>query len=167
MEIVLSIASLFLGVIGSFLYVGKKFEKLDNVCNELSKIDGKFEKIWDKILSHEESIGFIKGKLGEAHSPMKPTKEGMKLLNDSGFMEIYPAIKDSIFSRIDEAKSRTLYDYEQEARYALNSKEGDPVMDKLKDYVINHPTEATLYTIFTVASWIIRDDYAEYKKKKG
>jgi len=80
------------------------------------------------------------------------------LLKDSGFDEVYPIIRQKIFKRMESNRLRTLYDYEKEAEFAIGSFRNDPIMDRVKDYVVNHEDEP-LTLIFQIASWIVRDDY--------
>jgi hypothetical protein len=92
------------------------------------------------------------------NSPTAPSEKGKKLLKDSGFDEVYPIIRQKIFKRMESNRLRTLYDYEKEAEFAIGSFRNDPIMDRVKDYVVNHEDEP-LTLIFQIASWIVRDDY--------
>lgn len=102
---------------------------------------------------------------GVHNSPMRPSDKGQKLLQDSGFNEVYKSLKGQIFDRMDKMELRTPYDYEAGASRALVLLSNDPCMDTLKDYAVNHPDES-LELIFGVASWVIRDDYTEYLSSK-
>ena len=92
------------------------------------------------------------------HSPNVPSEKGKKLLKESGFYEIYPQIKQRVFTLIEKKQPKTLYDYEKEAESALRSLRDDPLVYRLKDYVIEHEDQP-LVLIFEIASWIVRDDY--------
>jgi hypothetical protein len=94
------------------------------------------------------------------NSPTTPSEKGKELLKDSGFDEIYPAIRQRIFKHMESLRLRTLYDYEKEAELAIGSFRNDPIMDRVKDYVVNHEDES-LTLIFQIASWMVRDDYAK------
>ena len=59
---------------------------------------------------------------------------------------------------MESNRLRTLYDYEKEAEFAIGSFRNDPIMNRVKDYVVNHEDEP-LTLIFQVASWVVRDDY--------
>ena len=102
---------------------------------------------------------------GVHNSPMQPSEKGKKLLKNSGFDEAYPILRDRIFELMDGMKLRTAYDYEAGASDALMTLSNDASMDPLKDYAVNNPDE-NLELIFGVASWVIRDDYAAYRKSK-
>jgi hypothetical protein len=103
---------------------------------------------------------------GTASNPAVPNIKGAKLLEDSKFNEQYPKCKDKLFASMDGMRLRTLYDYEKGAVRALRRLRDDPLFDPIKEHSVNHPNEP-LSVIFTVASWIIRDDYGEYKKEKA
>lgn len=101
---------------------------------------------------------------GENHSPIVPDTKGNRLLRDSHFNEQYPKLKNELFEVMDKMELRTLYDYERGAKRALRQLQDDPLFDPIKDYSVNHP-DVSLSVIFTVAAWMIRDDYAEHKEK--
>jgi hypothetical protein len=94
------------------------------------------------------------------HSPNAPSEKGKKLLKESGFDEIYPQIKQRVFALIEKKQPKTLYDYEKEAETALRSFIDDPLVYRLKDYVVEHEDQP-LVLIFEIASWVVRDDYAK------
>ena len=117
------------------------------------------------ITDHGANINALKihTKYGVSHSPTVPSEEGKKLLGKSKFDQQYPQLKTKIFTLMDTMSLRTLYDYEAGAVKALEGLQGDPLLDPIKDYVVSNPDEP-LDLIFKVASWVIRDDYAAYKK---
>jgi uncharacterized protein (UPF0335 family) len=92
------------------------------------------------------------------HSPNVPSEKGKKLLEESGFNELYPRLRQKVFLFIEKKNPQTLYDYEKEAENALRSLIDDPLIYRLKDYVIEHEDQP-LVLIFEIASWIVRDDY--------
>lgn len=97
---------------------------------------------------------------GFATSPMQPNENGRKLLQDSGFNELYPKIKDEVFKRLDGRNTRTLYDAEKNSVIVLSEMQNDLLFDSVKHYAVSHPNEP-LELIFTISSWVIRDDYAK------
>lgn len=101
-------------------------------------------------------------KYGVENSPMRPNDEGQRLLKESGFNELYPKVKENLFTELDGMKTRTLYDAEENAKTALNKLSRDPLFDDVKHYAVNHHHEP-LELIFTVGAWIIRDDYGKEK----
>lgn len=101
---------------------------------------------------------------GVSHSPTVPNENGKKLLTDSGFYKtVWPKLEKEIFALMDSRNLRTLYDYQLGAKEVLGELKDNPAMDCLKEYAVNNPSQQ-LELIFEIASWIIRDKYAEYKK---
>jgi hypothetical protein len=92
------------------------------------------------------------------NSPNVPSEKGKKLLKESGFDEIYPQMRQRVFALVEKKHPETLYDYEKEAEKALRSLVDDPLVYRLKDYVIEHEDQP-LVLIFEIASWVVRDDY--------
>ncbi|MCK5122877.1 MAG: hypothetical protein KAQ87_01900 [Candidatus Pacebacteria bacterium] len=136
--------------------------------DDIVEIKSDCKKIWECVHDHDKDIGLLKRSsfFGNPGSPMIINKEGKELLIDCGFYRIYPELQEKIFKLMDTWKLRTLYDYETEAKTALKELENDPLIDPLKEYVVSHPMKITLEMIFTVASWIIRDDYDRYRKER-
>jgi len=97
-------------------------------------------------------------------SPYHPDVAGKKLLQDSGWNEIYKNIKEEIFNWIDKEDPKTLYDVEKIVFYVLHNNKDDERFTPLKEYVVNNP-EIDLSAIFVVASWVVRDEYWESRKQ--
>jgi hypothetical protein len=130
--------------------------------------------IKEDVVELKEDVGGLKGDVRELkmdvsalkvyvgynirHSPNVPSEKGKKLLKESGFDEIYPQIRQRVFALIEKKRPETLYDYEKEAEKALRSLVDDPLVYRLKDYVIEHEDQP-LVLIFGIASWVVRDDY--------
>lgn len=161
-----------IGGLVSTLLLGKTKEiiiRTDERVNILIKTGDEMKKSIDdikvSIATHGSEIGALKihTSYGISKSPTTPNKKGEGLLKNSGFEKQYPIIKDRIFTLMDAMNLRTLYDYEVGAIAALEKLQNDPLIDPLKDYVVNHPDES-LELVFKVASWLIRDDYNAYKK---
>ncbi len=105
----------------------------------------------------------IHTRYGISNSPTVPNAEGEKLLADAGFYKtVLPVLEKEIFALMDSEGLRTLYDYEKGAEKVLDSLKNNPAMDCLKEYAVNHPDES-LELIFRIASWVIRDKYADYR----
>jgi hypothetical protein len=136
-------------------------EKVKYIGTAISDIKTDIRGLADSIAAHGLDIVGLKvhTKYGENHSPTIPGELGSKLLQDSGFGEIYPELKPKLFGLMEAKNLRTLYDYEKGAEKALKDLQDDPLMDYLKEYSVSHPDEP-LEVIFKVASWVIRDDYA-------
>jgi hypothetical protein len=144
----------------------KAKQELTDLHNAAKELQMHLEKDISFTPQHSLEQKTIFEQYGVHGSPMRPSDKGRKLLEDSGFNDVYPQIKDKIFEQMDKMKLRTAYDYEAGASRALLHLSNDPLIDRLKDYAVNHPEES-LELIFGVASWVIRDDYAKYLKDKN
>lgn len=143
----------------------KAKQELTDLHNAAKELQMHLEKDVSFTPQHSLEQKTIFESYGIHNSPMQPSKKGQKLLDDSGFTEVYPQIKEKVFQEMDKMNLRTAYDYEAGASRALILLSNEPFMDRLKDYVVNHPDDS-LELIFGIASWVIRDDYAAYLKGK-
>lgn len=141
-------------------------EAVRRIDNNINDIKGDCKSIWAILSKHGEDIKglMVYTKYGYSNSPTTPNELGQQLLKKSGFTEIYPELKQEIFGLMDSWNLRTLYDYEKGAEKALNQLKDNPLMDKLKNHSVNNAHEP-LELIFSIASWIIRDDYNLYKQE--
>jgi len=140
-------------------------ERVQGLMKATDELRQSVDNLRMSISDHGSDIKALKvhTRYGVSHSPTVPNDSGKKLLTDAGFFSQYPEIKNEIFALMDAMNLRTLYDYEHGAVEALEKLENHPAMDLLKDYAVNNPDQP-LELIFKVASWVIRDEYAEYKK---
>ncbi|MFH1078381.1 MAG: hypothetical protein V1745_03855 [Patescibacteria group bacterium] len=158
---IIAVVALFLGLL-AIVWKGKS-EISESIEKSLGPFRDEMRVFSDRICNHDQEIGELRGKYGQSHSPMKPNEMGTRLLEDSSFNLLYPKVKDRIFKTLDGMGTRTEYDAEKNARVALKQFENDPVMDDVKEYVVNHPEEP-LELIYMVASWVIREDYWKGRK---
>jgi len=141
-------------------------EGVKRIDDNIKEIKGDCKNIWDILSKHGEDITGLKvhTAYGMQGSPTIPSEKGKEILDKSGFDNIYPTLKKELFGLMDSWNLRTLYDYEKGAEKALQELKNNPLMDKIKEYAVNNPSEP-LEVIFRIASWIIRDDYEKYKKE--
>ncbi len=139
-------------------------ERVQHLAKSMDEVKKCIDDFRTSIATHGANISALQihTKYGVNDSPTLPNEKGKKLLQDSGFNGVYSNMKNQIFSLMDSSDVRTLYDYEKGAEKALEQLKNNPSMDSLKEYAVNHPDES-LELIFKIASWIIRDDYAEHK----
>lgn len=137
-------------------------EKISNLTGAISELKGDVKELKNAMAEVRADIAGLKvhTKYGTANSPMMPSEIGKKLLEECGFYETYPSLRPKLFARMEIKRMRTLYDYEKGAEMALQELEGDPLMDRLKEYAVSHPEES-LGLIFKIASWMVRDDFAK------
>ena len=155
-------AAIFLSLL-AIVWKGKK-EIHDTITEALKEIKKEVKELGDKFFSHDKEIHVLQKQYGEAHSPMRPNEKGSALLEQSGFNEIYPEIRQRLFEIMDKEGTPTLYDAEKNAREALEDLRRDPVINPLKNHAVNNPDES-LELIFSVAAWVIRDDYWRERNK--
>ena len=99
---------------------------------------------------------------GRAQSPMVPNEIGNALLEESGFLAVYPGVKARVFPLLDSRNTRTLYDAEKNSQAILEEIANDPLFDNVKSYVVSNPNRVPdLNIIFGIASWLLRDDYGK------
>lgn len=138
-----------------------KTEKdIEKIEHSIEKLRGNLEKHNEKLATQDSEIRQLSVRFGESHSPIKPNEEGQKILKESGFYDVYPKIQEDVFQILDSQNTRTLYDAEKNSFNALARLSDRPMFDQLKNYAVNKP-EIPLELIFSIASWIIRDDYAQ------
>jgi hypothetical protein len=136
-------------------------ERVNNLTTDMHDVKATLKEHGEKIAVLGEKVTALMVFTGYnvRNSPNVPSEKGKALLRESGFDEIYPQLRARIFALMEAKKLRTLYDYEKEAERSLGLLRDDPSMDRLKDYVIEHEDQP-LVLIFEIASWVIRDDYA-------
>lgn len=140
-------------------------EKVQGLLTATSNIQKSIDDFRTSIATHGSDIKALQihTRYGVNNSPTTPNANGEKLLTDAGFYKtVFPALEKEIFTLMDSEGLRTLYDYEKGAEKVLDRLKNNPAMDCLKEHAVNHPDES-LELIFKIASWIIRDKYAEYK----
>lgn len=143
-------------------------ERVQHLQRSMDEVKKSVDDFRASIAVHGANIEALQihTKYGVNNSPTLPNEKGKRILRDSGFERVYPNIRNEIFSLMDGFGLRTLYDYEQGAVKAMEQLKNNPLFDPLKEHSVNNPSEA-LELVFTIASWVIRDDYAEYIKEKN
>lgn len=147
-------------------------ERMNHVNDKINSMSGVIDTVHTtlndfrtSIATHGATIGALQvhTRYGISNSPTVPNDMGKKILKDSGFEMQYPLLKEKIFTLMDDMNLRTMYDYENAAFEVLKQLKDDIEMDPIKDYSVNNPGYP-LELMFKVASWVIRDEYNEYRK---
>ena len=141
-------------------------EKVRLISKTVDNISVAVDNFRSSIATHGANIEALQihTRYGVNNSPTIPNEKGKEILEKSGFDKQYPLLKSKIFTLMDTMNLRTLYDYENGAFETLIKLKNDPEVDVLKEYVVNNPNYP-LDAVFKIASWLIRDDYDNYKKK--
>lgn len=150
----------FLGIITSLIgiawYTGGRFSKIEtlieSIKERLSGLEDRFNKK-------------IEAELGRVHSPIRPNEKGKEILKIVKWDEIYIDLKKDIFSNIDLIEPTNLYDVEKVVRDVIWEMRNLDEMKAFKIYAVNNP-EFPLKILTTLASWLVRDDYAKEKEIK-
>ncbi|HUC31563.1 MAG TPA: hypothetical protein VMR99_02660 [Candidatus Paceibacterota bacterium] len=144
------------------LLLGNTRELIIRIDERVNNLTADMKDVKSTLKEHGEKIAALMVYTGYnvRNSPNMPSEKGKELLRKSGFDEIYPQLRERVFASMKARNPRTLYDYEKEAERSLGSLRDDPLMDRLKDYVVEH-ADQPLVLIFEIASWVIRDDYAK------
>jgi|SRR6266498_785091 len=159
----IELAGLVITIGTIIFYGGQIVNRVKTVEKDIDEVKTSLRSISEDINSHTTKITVLETQYGESNSPTVPNPKGRRLLEESGFDSLYPSLKPKLFGLMDKMNLRTLYDYEKGAEKALKELKNDPIIDPLKNYAVNNPQEP-LELIFTVAAWVIRDDYEETKK---
>src|SRR3989338_3655894 len=118
----------------AFLVIGKYKEKVESLEKEKDKIQDKIDELRsdsDKFSEFKiNAQKFIDSKIYASSSPLALTEYGQQLINQSGFADIFPKVRDDLTTKLEEVvrqKKESLKKYDvQEAARAL--------MDELTDY---------------------------------
>lgn len=146
-------------MVGVLISIGRKLQTLDTLDKDVDDIK-------KDLKDHDRDIIRLKSlTLGETHSPIRPNDKGMEILQSIGWGSIYGKIRNDIILKIDEAKPKTLYDVENTAVTVMWDMRDMEEMNPFKIYTVNHP-DLSLKLLFTIASWLIRDDYAKERSIK-
>ncbi len=130
-------------------------------------------KLPEKVNSHETKLAIfdefknsttkiLDSKLFQSKSPLSLTEEGIRLLNDSGFMPIFEKVKDDLIKRFfEEINPKTKYDTQERARQwmdDLSRKDYQPFLP-VKSYAFK--TGSDYSQILRAGSILLRDYYLE------
>lgn len=128
----ISIALSIIGAITtSLLTMGKYREKIDRLEKDVEKITTKAEalrsdvdKMTIAVGSLEKNIDKLSG-YSQSHSPISLTEKGQKVIDDSGFSQIFENIKEDLLNDLENQNPRSQYDAQEKARMMLGSMTDD------------------------------------------
>lgn len=164
-SIITSVVATALTAWGIFAFkIGIYKEKFDNL--EKAKLP-------EKVNAHETKLAVLDEfknnttktldrTLFKAKSPLSLTDEGQKLLNDSGFKNIFENVKDELIKRFfEEINPKTQYDTQEKARQWMDdlSREDYKPFVPIKSYAFK--TGSDYAQILRAGSILLRDYYLE------
>ena len=127
-SVVLSVGG---AVAASFLTMGKYKEKVDRLEKDVEKLTAKAETVRsdvDKMItavgSLEKNIDKLSG-FSQSHSPISLTEKGQKVIDDSGFSQIFENVKEDLLKDLEKQNPRSQYDAQEKARMMLGSMTDD------------------------------------------
>lgn len=153
LDIILSIG--VLGILGAFLYIGKKLQVLEDLHQTTHKIKTNVKVISDYLTSEENN--FDHSEL-QTYSPYQLTEKGKKLIADIGFDNIFEKHKKDFFDCINSQDPKLKYDVEKLAIKAVSTLYNKDYMSFLKVYFYNNPKRTIKNTAPTLGIYV-RDKY--------
>lgn len=127
-SIALSIVS---AIAASLLTMGKYREKVDRLEKDVEKVYSKVDtlrsdvdKMTAAVGSLEKSVDKLSG-YSQSHSPIRLTDKGQRVIDDSGFSQIFSNIKDDLLKDLEDQAPRSQYDAQEKARMMLSSMTDD------------------------------------------
>ena len=102
----------------------------------------------------------IKRGILASESPLALTEMGEKLLEDSGFNEIFEKVKDELVRMLEEKKPENKYQTEENARSLMEELTDYEPFKPLQEFVYSNPKH-DLGTILRAGGIKLRDYYLE------
>jgi hypothetical protein len=155
---VLNEISLLIGIptiLGCFLYMGRKFQILDDLKEDLEKVKHNVKLIADFLTRKEPSFDVSKLK---HYSPLQLTDNGMAFIKTLGFDRIFKDNEKVFFAFIDEEEPKMKYDVELSSIKSIYFLMDKLFMNFLKQYMYDHPDERIDRLAPTLGVYI-RDHY--------
>lgn len=149
-------------IVIALIYIGRKFQILDDLKEGFKNITDKIEKIGKEVSEVDSRVSKIEGKLfGVAigASPIKLTPLGQEVLQNSGIIEILKPRTQPLINKLKEQKLQTAYDVQLGLVKNIFTVEGLELTkeeeNKLKDYAFNKGI--TLNDVLYAAAIYFRD----------
>jgi hypothetical protein len=143
------------------LLLGKTKEVIIRTDEAVKRIDKDFDEVKKDVKSIDRRVARIEGKfeLGATagHSPLRLTKIGQKILQNSSIKEAADKFKDQLLEKIREENPETAYDVQEVTRQVFQDFDfGEDVVKKLKEYAFQNG-EWGLSDILDVGAIYFRD----------
>lgn len=125
-------------ILGCFLYVGRRFQILDDLKEDMDKVKHNVKIIADFLTAKEPSFDASRLK---HYSPLGLTDHGMEFIKTLGFDVVLRDNKKDFFSFIDEENPKMKYDVELSSIKSIYFLMDKSFMNFLKEYMYEHPNE--------------------------
>jgi hypothetical protein len=144
--------------------IEKDAEKQDTKTESIRKdADGKIAALRtdvDQLLEFKtQAQKFIDKNIYKDQSPLSLTEFGQKLVDDSGFREIFGKVKDNLVEMLEVQHPDTQYDVQEKARALMDGLADYQPFAPIKDYAFKHGKD--LNQILRAGAILLRDYYFE------
>ena len=146
-----------IGVLGAFIYIGRKLQILDNMSKTTEKIKVNVKVISDYLTGANADFNHTEL---QAYSPLKLTTKGNELIKKLGFDNVFEKHKDDFCKLIDEESPKLKYDVEKAAIRSISTLYNQDYMGFLKVFFYNNP-DRNLKNVAPTLGIYIRDKYLE------
>lgn len=143
--------------------IGQYKEKVDNLEKEKEKLCTKHDAIRsdvDKLLEFKVTAQkFIDNKIYQTNSPLSLTEFGIKLVDESGFKNVFDSAKDDLVKKLEEKTPKSKYDIQEMARALMDDLTEYPAFQPIKKYAFEKGIDFT--QILRAGAILLRDYYFE------
>jgi len=161
-SVLISVAS---SVAISFIVVLLKFakyqERVDTLKENVSELGKKNELLRSDVDGLKEfkinAQKFIDQKLYTANSPLQLSPFGQKIVQESGFCEIFEKTKEGLVKKLQEKAPKTQYDVQEQARELMDSLGDYSEFQSIKPYAFKNGID--FLQILRAGSILLRDYY--------
>ncbi|MBI3088210.1 MAG: hypothetical protein HYY91_04925 [Candidatus Omnitrophica bacterium] len=154
------------GVLGGIILVifrlGKISERFTTLERTVTGSESEIKSVRDMVIKITSALvanktieqGFI-----TTHSPTVLTEIGVRMLQESGFMDVFRLQGQKILDAVEAKSPKLKYDAEEISIDVLLSMRDDPIMEPLKSYAFQHGLNLTEMLI--AAGIYVRDRVIE------
>ena len=146
-----------LGILGAFLYIGRKLQLLDDLTNTTEKIKANVKVIGDHLTKSDNEFNHAEL---QSYSPLKLTKVGNDLIKTIRFDKVFAEHKDDFCQFIEGEDPKLKYDVELAATKSIAALADEDYMEFLKVFFYNNPTR-NMQNVAPTLGVYIRDKYLE------
>lgn len=156
-------AALVVGFLGALVTIGMHREKVNHLEKDVAKHGEKIDKLrtdTDQLLEFKKQAQkFMDANIYKSNSPLSLTDYGQKLVDESGFKQIFDVEKDNLVHMLEQKLPTTQYDAQEQARALMDSLTNHAPFEPLKKYAFDHG--ADLGQILRAGAIMLRDYYFE------
>lgn len=129
-------------LLGYLVFFGRKFEKIDKLEKEQEKQEKKIDEFSTDIATLKEFKSNTEKRLDneiyKTKSPLSLTDFGKKLIEDSGFNNIFEQEKDNLVAMLEKKNPKTQYDVQEMARLLMSELTNYVPFTSIKTYAFTN-----------------------------